>query len=457
MTTNPQPQAWRMEGLRIWTGTGEPPFRGALEARDGVLVAIGPELPAPGPDVLRLPRPDRIALPGLIQGHVHLCQTLMRGLADGRPLHRWLRERIWPLEAAHDRDTVAASARLGIAEALLHGATTLVDMGTVHHNDEIAAAVASMGVRAILGKALMDTGEGVPEALRQPAAPALAEALALHARWDGSADGRVRVALAPRFTLSVSPELWRDLGAAARERDLLVHTHVSETPWENETCRARHGATPVAVLERWGVLEARTLLVHAIHLTDDDRARLRGRRAGIAHCPGSNARLGSGILDLAALLADDIPVALGSDGAACNDALSPLAEVRLAAQLQALRHGPGEVPASAVAAMATREAARAVGLAGEVGTLEVGRRADLALFAASDLGWEEDLPLETALVFSACGVRPREVYVDGRARVCDGRLVDEDLEEIRRRAAEARRRLLARVDREGDTWRFPRS
>jgi cytosine/adenosine deaminase-related metal-dependent hydrolase len=447
---------WRMEGVRIWTGTGEPAYQGALEVRDGVVTALGPTLP-PAPKVEVRERPGAVVLPGFVQGHVHLCQSVMRGLAEDRPLHRWLRERIWPLEAAHDEATLRASARLGIAEALLHGATTLVDMGTVHGNDALAEVAAQMGIRAILGKALMDVGDGVPPALCQPAAVGLAEALALHARWHGAAEGRLRVALAPRFTLSVSPELWVEIARAARAEDLLIHTHVSETPWENDACRAMHGGSPLEVLERWGVLDARTLLVHAVWLDADDRARLRRRRVGLVHCPGSNAKLGSGIADVATWVADGLPVALGSDGAACNDALSPLAEVRLAAQLQALRHGPGRVPAATIAALATREGARAIGAEAEIGTLEVGKRADLILFREADLGWEEDLPLEHALVFAASGARPIEVYVDGRARVLEGRLVGEDFDEIRRDAAAARRRLLGRLDRGNETWRYPSS
>jgi cytosine/adenosine deaminase-related metal-dependent hydrolase len=175
------------------------------------------------------------------------------------------------------------------------------------------------------------------------------------------------------------------------------------------------------------------------------------------HCPGSNAKLGSGIADVAAWVADGLPVALGSDGAACNDALSPLAELRLAAQLQALRHGPGRVPAATIAALATREGARAIGAGAEIGTLAVGKRADLVLFREADLGWEEDLPVEHAIVFAASGVRPFEVYVDGHARVREGRLVGADFDEIRRSAAAARRSLLGRLDRGNEAWRFPSS
>ncbi len=445
MAADDMPAAWRLEGVHLCARPGQPMVRGAIEVSDGCIAAVGRDLPPAGPQVMCLDRSDLVVLPGWIQGHIHLCQTLFRGLAEGRPLDRWLRECIWPLEAVHDADSMRAAARLGIAEGLLHGTTTFVDMGSVHHTDVLAAEAEALGVRAILGKALMDVGADVPRALSQDRHTALREALALHARWHGAAGGRLQIALAPRFTVSVSQELWRELAAAALERGILVHTHLSETPWENETCRQMHGASPLEVLERWGVLAARVALAHAIWIDERDRAMLRDHGTGVIHCPGSNAKLGSGVADIAALLAEGIAVGLGSDGAACNDALSPLAEMRTAAQVQSLHFGPGRVTAEAILGMATELGARAVGIGTEVGSLAPGKRADLALYRLADIGWEEDLPLAHSLVYAAPGVRAREVYVDGRRCVSDGKLVGADWPEIRRAASAARARLLERA------------
>jgi len=322
---------------------------------------------------------------------------------------------------------------------LLAGATTILDMGTVRGTDRIARVIEEMGIRAIIGQALMDTGEGVPEPLRVDPDRAWAEAKELCETFDGAGEGRIGVAYAPRFTLSVSEDLWRKIATEARRTGRLVHTHISETPWENETCRRLHGGLPLEVLERWGVLEAPTALVHAVWIDEGDRERLRRSGAGVVHCPGSNAKLGSGIADVAALLEADIPVALGSDAAACDDALSIPLEMRLASQLQCLRHGPERLPATAPLEMATSLGARVLGWAERVGSLTPGKEADLVLYRRDDLPWPAERPLADALTWTQPRTRPREVIVAGRRLVADGALVEGDENEIRAEATAQRR------------------
>ncbi|MBD3235349.1 MAG: amidohydrolase family protein [Candidatus Eisenbacteria bacterium] len=406
--------------------------------QDDRIVALGASLPPAGPGVRCLPCTDQLALPGFVQGHLHVCQTLFRGWAEARRLARWLGERILPLEARLDADRMRAAAALGIAEALLGGATTLVDMGSVHHTAVIAEVAERMGVRAIVGKALMDVPADAPAALVQEGRVALAEALALHEQWDGAGGGRLQVALAPRFTPAVSAGLWKRIAREAQRRGLLVHTHISETPWENERCTQMHGAPPVEMLERWGVLAARALLVHAIWITPAQRALLARHGAGLVHCPGSNTKLGSGILDLPALREAGVPVALGSDGAACNDELAILSEMRLGAQLQNVTAGPGRIPAADWLQMATGEGARAVGLAPEIGRLAVGAAADLQLYDPVACGWDPNADPTHSLVYAAGGARPHAVWVAGQPRVWDGSLVGASLESIRGAAWEAR-------------------
>src|SRR5262245_47211858 len=181
-------------------------------------------------------------VPGLIQSHVHLCQTLFRGLAEEQRLLAWLRERIWPLEAAHDPASLRASARLGIAELLLGGTTAVLDMGTVHHTDALFEAAEAAGIRYTGGKAMMDTGEGVPPGLRETADGSLAESEALAGRWHGGAGGRLRYAYCPRFVLSCSTALLRAAGQRAGAAGLLVHTHASEQLDEVAAVRRRLGA-----------------------------------------------------------------------------------------------------------------------------------------------------------------------------------------------------------------------
>lgn len=387
-----------------------------------------------------------VILPGFVQGHLHLCQTLLRGLANGLPLHRWLAERIWPLEAAHDHATMAASARLGIAEALLSGVTTILDMGSVHHTAAIAESADAMGIRAILGKALMDHDSGAPTALTEASEDALREALDLHRRWHGQGGGRLSVALAPRFTLSVSAGLWRELALEAARNDLLIHTHLSETDWENETCMALHGDRPLACLARWGVLANRTALVHGVRLETDEIDMLAAHPAAVVHCPGSNAKLGSGIADVCALLRAGIPVALGSDGAACDDSLALALEMRLSAQLQNLLHGPGRFTAREAFRLATSGGAAVLGLDEQIGSLTPGRQADWIAYREEDLGWgyRPGQDIAEALVWNTPLVRPVEVCVAGRRVVHEGRLRVGEWARIQIDADRARQQLRER-------------
>ncbi|MCK4412599.1 MAG: amidohydrolase family protein [Candidatus Eisenbacteria sp.] len=443
-----------MEGVRLLCAPGEPLLEGAIEVADGCITALGPNLP-PDAQITSLDRTGMLVIPGFVQGHIHLCQSLFQGLAEGRRLDRWLRERIWPLEAALDEESLRAAARWGIAQTLLHGGTTILDMGTVHDTDVIAETAREMGVRIILGKALMDAGDGVPPALTQPPETAFREALALHDRWHGSADGRLQVSFAPRFTLSVSGALWRQLAAEARRRGMLVHTHASETPWENERCREMHGLTPVRALAEWGVFDAPSVLVHTVCIDEEEIDLLAGHGVGVIHCPGSNAKLGSGTAPAWRLHAAGVAVGLGADGVACNDQLSVPAEMRLAAQLQSLREGPGVLSAREVFAWATDRGAAAVNLGDRIGRLAVGRRADLLLFREAELPWPPDLPREQGFVYASAGLRPAEVIVDGRQLVAGGELLTGDLSTIRREAAQQRQRLLARLERKEAQWEFP--
>src|SRR5450631_2564351 len=216
------------------------------EGRIAALAEPGRDSNAPG-----LPSIDATGLvivPGLVQAHVHLCQTLFRGLAEDKPLLAWLRERIWPLEAAHDPDSLRASARLGIAELLLGGTTAILDMGTVHHTDALFEAAAETGIRYTGGKALMDTGEGVPSGLLESTAVALRDSDRLADVWHEREGGRLRYAYSPRFVLTATYDLLRSVGARARANHMLVHTHASEQREETNLVRQRFGLPNIQLL-----------------------------------------------------------------------------------------------------------------------------------------------------------------------------------------------------------------
>jgi cytosine/adenosine deaminase-related metal-dependent hydrolase len=233
-------------------------FAGDVLLEGGRIGAVGSNLSAPAGAAL-LDASDALVLPGFVQAHVHVVQSLARGRADGLELLAWLRERIFPYEAALARADVAAAARLGIAELLTGGTTAALDMGTVHHQDEVFEAARELGIRFASGKCHLDTGEGVPDALLEEAEASLADADALGRRWHGAADGRLRYAVAPRFALSCSRELLegrppgpapRLAAAHAREREprgdapgaRVVRQRQRGLPVRGRHCRRRHRA-----------------------------------------------------------------------------------------------------------------------------------------------------------------------------------------------------------------------
>jgi cytosine/adenosine deaminase-related metal-dependent hydrolase len=361
--------------------------RGDLLVRDGVIAAIGAGVP---PALGRARAEESIdasgcfVLPGLVQGHIHLCQTLFRGLAEHHDLLRWLRERIWPLEAAHTEASLQASARLGLLEGLASGVTCVNDMGTVRHTEALGASLEESGVRAVFGKALMDQGEGVPATLRERTRDALEGALAVAKRFHRAAAGRLSVSLAPRFILSCSEALWRDVSAASREHGLLVHTHIAESPTEGREVEAAVSTTAARYFATRAVLSERFVGAHGVWLAEEELALMKRADAALVHCPGSNLKLGSGFANVREWKRAGLRCGIGSDGAACNNRLDPFHEMSLAAGLSRALHGASEVPAGSepldareVLALATCEGARALGLGDRTGSLEPGKQADV--------------------------------------------------------------------------------
>jgi cytosine/adenosine deaminase-related metal-dependent hydrolase len=364
-----------------------------------------------------------IVLPGLVQAHTHLCQTLCRGAADDLPLLDWLRLRVWPYEAALDERAMRACARLAVAELLLGGTTAVLDMGTVHETDALFDAVAATGLRATIGKAMMDVGDGVPPRLREETRRSLDESDALAARWHGAADGRLRYAYAPRFVLSCTEELLREVGTRVH-RGARLHTHASEQQAEIAIVRRERGADNIIYLESLGLAGPRATLAHCVHATDDERRRLAANGTHVAHCPSSNLKLGSGIAPIPEMLAQGIHVALGADGAPCNNNLDGFVELRLAALLHKPRAGTTAMPAATALELATRGGAAALGLEDEIGSLEPGKRADLIVVEPRSPHATPMLDPVSTLVYAAQSRDVRDVVVDGHLLVRGGALTE---------------------------------
>jgi len=404
----------------------------------GRITAIGRRRAPPG--ALVLDCRGLVLLPGLVQGHIHLCQTLFRGLADDLALEEWLARRIWPLEAAHTEESVYWSALLGAAELLLGGTTAILDMETVRHAGAAFEALETIGLRATAGKCLMDAPDAFP-GLREPTDQALREAADLCGRWHGAAGGRLRYCFAPRFAPSCTGPLLRAAADLAERTGALLHTHAAETPVELEVVKRRTGMDELTYLESVGIAGPRAALAHCVWVDDDGVRALARLGTGVVHCPSSNLKLGSGIAPVPALLAAGCRVALGADGAPCNNRLDAFTEMRLAALIQKPRHGPEALPAGEVLALATRGGAEVLGLGSEIGSLEVGKRADLVALDLSGPHVQPETDLVSRIVYGARAADVRHVVVDGRIVVRDGKLKTADLGEIRREANRWARRL----------------
>ena len=225
--------------------------QGSVSVRDGRIAAIGAEPPEPHDAVVDAG--GAYLLPGFIQTHVHLCQTLFRGYADDMPLLEWLRRRVWPMEAAHTPATLRASARLAAAELLTTGTTTALTMETVHDTDVVFETLDGMGLRAVVGKCMMDSDQEVPRRLQEKTRESIDESVALRKRWDGKANGRLRAAFAPRFAVSCSRELLEAVAQLALEHELVIHTHASENRDEIALVRERTGRSNIDYLAHTGL------------------------------------------------------------------------------------------------------------------------------------------------------------------------------------------------------------
>ena len=352
-------------------------------------------------------------IPGFVQTHIHLCQTIFRGAADDLALIDWLKQRVWPMEAAHSASSIRASARLGIAELIKGGTTCALTMETVNHTSEVFKVVEESGFRATVGKCMMDKGDEVPHALQEQTANSIDESLSLLEEWHGKAGGRIRYCFAPRFAVSCTRELLEKVAQLARASGVMIHTHASENRTECEMVEQETGLRNIAYLHSVGLTGRHVALAHCVHLSDEEIEILKTTETNVAHCPSSNLKLGSGLAPIVKLLEQGISVSLGADGAACNNRLDMFTEMRTAALLQKALHGPEVLPANRALRMATIDGARALGLEDEVGSIEVGKRADLAVVRLDGLHSTPVEDVVSALVYSAQPDDVDTVLVDG--------------------------------------------
>lgn len=419
---------------------------GDVASDDGVLVQVGGDYSPKGSDYTIVDAHGCIVMPGLVQSHVHLCQTLARGRADNLELLDWLHKVVWPYEGAMQREDVAAAARLACLELLLGGTTSILDMGTVHHSDALFEAAQESGIRATIGKAMMDADDpSIPPGLRETTTESLDESQRLCREWHNRCDQRLQYGYAPRFALSCTDELMKETVRLARESKARLHTHTSENQSELAAVKRLKGTSNLLYLHSVGFTGKDVCLAHCVWLGDREKEILRTTGTHVLHCPSSNLKLASGIAAIPELLNEGISVSLGADGAPCNNSLDAFIEMRLAALIHKPRCGPKSMAASTVVRLATRGGAAALGLENKIGRLEVGKRADLI---AVDVTGAHCVPMSdpySTVVFSARSSDVRHVVVNGKVVVLEREINTLDPAVVLRTAQQRANALFARL------------
>ncbi len=398
-------------GLIVTMDKSRTLLRGDLRIRDGKIVDVSPKLKAiPQEEVVDAA--GCFVIPGLIQAHTHLCQTLFRGQADDLELLDWLKKKIWPFEAAHNADSIRVSARLGLLEMQLLGTTSILDMGSVRLHEEVFAEADASGMRYWGGPCLMDM-KSTSGPLYRSTDDSLAYCEELIHKWHKKTS-RLQCAISPRFVITCTEKILSATLRLQKKHDLILHTHASENKTEIAIVKKRTGHANVNYLESLDLLNDRTVIAHGIHLNQREIANMIRHQAGLTHCPSSNLKLASGIAPITNYLALGMKIALGSDGAPCNNTMDPFLEMRLAALLQKPLFGPTALPAQQAFELATLGGAKVLGAEDQVGSLETGKCADVVIVRHDHPSSAIVRDPYSALVYSCSGRDVRDVWIDSQ-------------------------------------------
>ena len=432
----------RIDGAEIITMAGEARVESGwtLEAVDGAITYVGPAeglAPSGEPDEL-IAGGGCLLLPGLVNAHTHAAMTLFRGAADDMPLDPWLREKIWPVEAKLSEDDVYWGTMLGIAEMVRAGVTCFNDM---YHMPRV-------GTRAAEDAGMRMCPSGVLLGILPTADDMLAEAIEFSREYAASAGGTtahcIHPMLAPHAPYTCPREMLEQVIAAALDLGVPVHIHIAETDANVQWSMENYGKRPVQAMDDVGLFDALVLAAHCVHLDAWDIEIVAERGVGVAHCPGSNLKLASGMAPVQALLEAGALVGVGTDGCGSNNNLDLLEEARLAALIAKVREDdPTAVPAEAALRMATIGGAQALHLGETIGSLEAGKRCDCILVDLQAPHLQPQHSLVSHLVYAA---QPGDVcttIVDGRVLMGDRELLTIDLDETIARVTESAARLFA--------------
>jgi cytosine/adenosine deaminase-related metal-dependent hydrolase len=391
---------------------------------------------------------DLTLIPGFVQTHVHLCQTLFRGMADDLELLDWLQLRIFPYENAHDKKSLAASVKLGLHELTMTGTTTILDMGTLRHQEVIFDELISSGLRAIAGKCMIDMNDLFPS-FKSSTKAEIEETHLLAKAFHNEGRGRIKYGFAPRFALSSSAKMMSETKEMMLEfPGSIFHTHSSENTDEVKAVRKKYKMNNIEYFNSLNLLDNRAVLAHCIHVDSNEINLLKRKKVRVAHCPSSNLKLGSGVAPIPLFLKKGISVSLGADGAPCNNTLSIFNEMRLASLMQKPKFGATAMNAETVFRLATIEGAKALNLENEIGSIEKGKKADLVLINLNEgfnPVYESDDNIYSKIVYSSSSSNVKHVMINGqwvvknsRSRICDEK-------EIRKDARTELKKLLNRI------------
>lgn len=408
---------------------------GAVAIEGQRIVAVGPpdRVAARGPAARTIDASGKVVLPGLINTHTHLFQTLLKGPADDRQLEDWFRNVVGPAACELTEEDCYLAAVVGCVEAVRSGTTTVKDFMYTHPrpalSDAVIRAMRETGVRGVFVRGYIDYGAeyGVPPALIQRTEDVLADCERVVKRYHGNADGRITVRFGPCMIWSCTKEGLQATQRLAADLGVGLTIHVAETPFSVENAMQRFGVGDLAALERIGFLETPTLAVHCVHLTDRDLRILKARRTAVSHNPTSNMYLAAGVAPIPRMLSAGIDVGLGTDGPASNNNQNMIEALKFAALLHKVHAlDPTAMTAEQALEMATIGGAVALGLDGDVGSLEPGKLADVVI---ADLRTAHASPVHhpvSSLVYSAVGPEVETVIIDGRVVMEDRRILTFD-------------------------------
>ncbi|MBP2626483.1 MAG: 5-methylthioadenosine/S-adenosylhomocysteine deaminase [Firmicutes bacterium] len=364
---------------------------------------------------------NMLAVPGFVNAHTHAAMTLFRSYADDMQLMDWLQNKIWPAEGNLVSEDVYWGTLLSVAEMIKSGTTTFSDM--YFHMPEVARAVAESGIRAVLARGMAGVAPNADQAL--------AESEDFFRQYHNSADGRITVMLGPHAPYTCPPEYLKKVVTLAQSLGSEIHIHLAETIGEVDECKKKYGKSPIELMKELGVLDCGVLAAHCVHVSSADIEIMKEANVRVAHNPGSNMKLASGIAPVPEMLAAGLCVSLGTDGAASNNNLDMLEEIRLAAILHKVHAlNPLLIPAKTAVSMATSYGAKALGLGAVTGIIAPGFKADIVLFNTHAPHWYPRNDRLSLLAYSANSGDVHTVIVNGKIILDNKRLTTIDEEQI---------------------------